>query len=155
MLTAKRLRELLHYDRHLGWFMWATGAKAGAAAGNLNASLGYVCIGIDGRDYYAHRLAYLFIEGCFPSAEIDHVDRNKSNNAWANLRPASRKQNSENASLQANNSSGARGIYRVPSGRWVAKIKHHQRSLHLGTFDVKRAAVEARRTAERELFTHL
>ena len=146
VLTQSRLKELLHYDRGLGWFMWQTGYRAGTAAGSLNKILGYVLICIDGVDYYAHRLAHLYVEGSFPEVESDHRDRDRSNNRWRNLRRASHKQNQENQ--------GATGVYQVPSGNWVAKIKHNRQSHYLGTFTSRRAAVTARRTAEDELFTH-
>lgn len=153
-LTQARLKDLLYYDPELGWFMWTAGSRAGRAAGSFNKRLGYVVIGVDGADYYAHRLAFLYVLGAWPPREADHRDRNKTNNRWRNLRPATRKQNKENSPLQKNNTSGRRGVYQAGK-KWVAKIKHHRVSVHLGTFDSKQGATEARHKAEKTLFTRM
>ena len=155
MLTQARLKELLYYDPDLGWFMWINGWRCGQVAGCLNRALGYIIIGVDGSNYYAHRLAFLYMTGAFPKYEGDHKDRDKTNNCWLNLRPATKKQNQENGSTPRNNTSGVRGVYWVPKTRkWIAKLKHNQRSLHLGTFASKREAIESRLVAEKTYFTH-
>ena len=54
-------------------------------AGSVH-STGYVRIGIDGRKYTSHRLAWLYVHGVWPSDQIDHINRNRSDNRIANLR---------------------------------------------------------------------
>jgi hypothetical protein len=128
-LTVERLKELLHYDPETGVFTrkLLRGAKrAGAIAGSANWK-GYICIHINGRNYRAHRLAWLYVTGNWPYAQIDHVDRDKANNKFANLREATNKQNHENLDRRRkDNTSGHRGVYWYkPYRRWMAIIRHN------------------------------
>jgi hypothetical protein len=100
MLTAERLRELLHYDPDTGVFTWlrvkGRRVRVGALSGKANGG-GYFQIGVDGRIYYAHRLAWLYVHGEWPVASIDHVNCDRCDNRLANLRPATKAQNAANA----------------------------------------------------------
>jgi len=83
---------------------------------------------------YVHRLvAKLFIPNTNSLREVDHKDRDKSNNHVSNLRWASRKQNAENKM--------GLGYYLVKkTGKWAAQIKTNGKSEHLGTFDSEKDA---------------
>jgi hypothetical protein len=97
-LTLNRLKEVLHYDPASGDWKWlvrvAWRINAGGRAGTLN-TLGYVAIKVDGTVYLAHRLAWFYMTGNWPQ-EIDHIDRNKSNCRWANLRSVTHAENMQN-----------------------------------------------------------
>lgn len=71
MLTAERLRSLLRYDPDTGTFVWAARTsnriKIGDVAGRPH-NRGYVAIGVDGRVYLAHRLAWLWVTGNWPAS---------------------------------------------------------------------------------------
>jgi len=101
-LTQQRLKDLLEYDPETGQFrrVVATGRhgrwKINSVAGNLNCKLGYIQISIDGVLYYAHRLAWLYMNGKWPEHEIDHKDLDRANNRWVNLRAATHLQNMAN-----------------------------------------------------------
>jgi len=157
-LSVKRLKQVLHYEPITGAFTWLISPnrriKVGSVAGA--ASNGYLMIGIDGGHYLAHRLAWVYVTGKWPSAEIDHKDRNRSNNAFSNLREATRKQNSENKPVRAtNNTSGARGVsFHRRFKRWRAFIGHNGTCRHLGYFNTEAEARAARSAAEALLFTH-
>jgi hypothetical protein len=49
------------------------------------AADGYRVIDIDGKDYYAHDLIYLYMTGKWPTGEIEHINDNKDDNRWGNL----------------------------------------------------------------------
>jgi hypothetical protein len=139
MLTAERLRELLSYDPATGIFRWlasrrghAGKAAAGSVAGTA-AHHGYVAIGIDGRQYYAHRLAWLWMTGEWPAEAVDHIDGCTSNNAWANLRAAAHNENMRNRRKQKNNSTGFKGVIKV-GDKFRAQIKDGRKHVHLGIF---------------------
>jgi len=50
-------------------------------------------IGLLGKRYYAHRLAWLYVYGVWPDGDTDHINRNKHDNRIANLRSCSRSEN--------------------------------------------------------------
>lgn len=91
-LTLSRLKKLLDYDPSSGIFHWKfivfrSKMKVGDVAGGLDEK-GYVRIRIDGIKYRAHRLAWFYVKGVWPSDTIDHKDRVRNNNRILNLREA-------------------------------------------------------------------
>lgn len=142
-LTTERLLVLLSYDAESGVFVWNStrgrSAKAGDVAGTAHPR-GYVTIEIDGRAYLAHRLAWLFVHGCFPAEQIDHVNRDRADNRLCNLRPASHSQNMANRAHFKNNVSGFRGVYRHSPNRWRAQIRKDGVLYRLGNFDTPEEA---------------
>lgn len=157
--TQSQLRELLRYNPGTGEFYWRKSRKnnsipAGSAAGSLDGR-GYVQIHINGKRWKAHRLAWVYMSGEQPVGEIDHIDGNRANNIWSNLRPASHKQNGENIKLRADNTSGFRGVcFDKRRGRWMSKVEHHKKQYNLGYFDTAELAARAARAKRAELFTH-
>jgi hypothetical protein len=98
-LTQQRLHELLHYDPSTGAFTWRVAPNrriiAGSVAG-VTETNGYRRIRIDGRQYGAHRLAWLYMHGEFPPNDIDHINRTRDDNRSTNLRAVTRKENMTN-----------------------------------------------------------
>jgi hypothetical protein len=141
MVTAERVRELLEYCEETGRFTWrianSRAIKAGAIAGSL--SCGYRNISIDGVLYRAHRLAWLYVRGEWPNAEIDHINLNKDDNRLSNLRIASRSQNMANSRVRVKCKSGFKGVSKY-RGRWVASIGRNGRKTHIGVFDTPEEA---------------
>lgn len=136
MINQLELKELLHYDQDLGTFTWLKSYRdivTGKIAGT-NGRNGYIDIKIKGVRYYAHRLAWLYVTGQFPLDVIDHIDRNKTNNCFANLRDVSRKENTNNqVDAQINNATGIRGVLPYING-YSAQIAVNGKSKHLGVF---------------------
>lgn len=157
-LTAQRLRELLHYDPDTGLFIWLARCSNRALPGSIaggGQSQGYLAIGVDRRRYLAHRLAWLYMTGAWPAAQVDHIDRDRKNNRWSNLREATAKQNAENAAAHRDSASGVKGIGWVASRqKWVARICSNGERKQIGSFCTLEEAMAARQAAEAELFTH-
>lgn len=120
MITVERLKELLDYQENTGSFVRKIkrrSYKAGTVAGFIDRE-GYRIITIDDRIYRAHRLVWLYVYGCIPDLEIDHIDRDKDNNRISNLRLATRLQNAHNMHAPSvNNKAGSRGVCER-KGRW-------------------------------------
>lgn len=99
MINVDYLASLLSYNPDTGLFYWKTrrspACTKGWFKGNINAR-GYCTIRVDGTLYYSHRLAWLLMTGSFPKQAIDHIDENKTNNAFSNLRLASKSLNELN-----------------------------------------------------------
>lgn len=148
MITLARARELWAYDPETGDLRWKVRiprrrVSIGDKVGGPHPQ-GYLCIGWDGKCYLNHRLAWFLMTGRWPK-QIDHKDRNKKNNRWANLREATQSQNNANTGLFAHNTSGAKGVsWHKRTGTWRADIKVNRRQISLGHFDSFEAACAAR-----------
>jgi hypothetical protein len=110
MLDFNRLHQLLSYNPLTGQWRWR---KDGRLAGAI--SKGYRLIKIDKRTYRSSRLVWLYMTGQWPSGKVDHKDRVRSNDTWANLRSATSSQNKANSLRSGSpNKTGYQGV-------WVAK----------------------------------
>lgn len=148
-LTLERLRQLLLYIPETGKFIWLTsgkGKQAFAKAGRINN--GYRSIKIDQTVYYAHRLAWLWTHGEWPTGYLDHINLDRSDNRICNLRLATHSQNSFNRKLLSNNKSGFQGVCWIKSAkRWRASIRTNGRRINLGQFRTLEEASAAYRDA--------
>lgn len=138
MLTRDRLREVLDYQPDTGIFTWkistARCVKVGEVAGVMNGS-SYRLIRIDRHLYRAHRLAWLYVTGDWPSAEVDHINGMKGDNRFVNLREATSSQNKRNVRKRSDNVSGFKGVTWVSQGnRWRAQIRVNGILKHIGYF---------------------
>lgn len=156
MLTAERLRELLHYDALTGVFTWRVNRGrnpcAGKQAGRTKAT-GYREIRVDGRGYLAHRLAFLYVLGSLPADLVDHRNGVPGDNSWQNLRHADHSLNQQNqrSGHQDSNHGFLGATFNHQKRRWVARILHNQRRVFLGYFSTPEAAHEAYLKAKRVL----
>lgn len=151
MITQERLKQLLHYDPDTGVFVSNFKRRQVGSLTEKN----YVRLNLDKRLYMAHRMAWLYMTGEFPKREIDHIDGDRSNNKWVNLRLATRKQNMENIGLFCTNTSGYRGViwYRR-NNKWGATVFHNGKRHFGGLFDSREQAATAARALRDSLFTH-
>lgn len=152
-LTAERLREELVYDPDTGLFRRARdkggGIKAGDRAGGKNGA-GYVFIRVDGVKYQAHRLAWLYVHGEWPPADVDHCNRVKSDNRIGNLRLATDQQNLMNVPKRITNTSGYKGVsFRNKKLKrpWRATIRLNGEQVELGWFATAEEAADVYRQA--------
>lgn len=79
--TVEEVRSSLVYDKQSGDLRWGFG---GAIAGQLTKD-GYIRVGLFGKQYYAHVLAWVVVKGEWPTLVIHHDDTVRSNNRWVNL----------------------------------------------------------------------
>jgi hypothetical protein len=87
-----------------------------------------------------HRLLISAPRGVY----VDHINGNGLDNRRSNLRLCSNVQNSYNAGLRKDNTSGFKGVaFHKTSGKWQAFIKVDGRRLCLGTFIDKDDARQA------------
>lgn len=127
MINADAVYELLSYNPETGFFCWH---KTGCRAGHTRKD-GYVGIGIGGRIYRAHRLAWLLVYDRMPTL-IDHINGDRSDNRIANLRECTSSENRQN-SRHVRSASGYRGVSRN-GRRWRAAIALQGVDYYLGTF---------------------
>jgi hypothetical protein len=152
-VAAERLRELLTYYPESGDFVRNVAAsytRPGTIAGWLT-EYGYIRIRIDGENYLAHRLAFFYTHGDWPSDEIDHINGNRADNRISNLRLAATAQNAQNRRRRRDNKSGLKGV-RSNGEKWRASIRQNGRRHHLGYFDTAALAHAAYHEAAQKLF---
>lgn len=151
IMNETNIRKFLAYDRGTGQFTWlitSGKARVGATAGTKH-SKGYTTITAEGRQMLAHRLAWWFENGVWPSLQIDHINGDKADNRIANLREATSAQNHCNRGAQKNSSTGVKGVYWFkPNRMWKAQIVVQGKATVLGYFHNFDDAVRCRREAE-------
>jgi hypothetical protein len=166
IITQDYLRSILDYDPESGIFIWRERSAemfpnetprrssanqaacwntryVGRPAGTFRDGE-YTIVRIPGHksQVLAHRLAWFWFYGVWPSGDIDHVSRDKTDNRISNLREATRSQNQINRAHRRDNVLGVRGVCRH-SGRYVAQISFNRRHIYIGMYetleDAKRA----------------
>lgn len=144
------LRELFDYDPDTGVVTYKKPRKkirVGNPVGREH-SAGYIWTSINSSNYLLHRLIWKMVTGSDPAGEVDHIDRNRKNNAWKNLRVVTASQNRTNAGRV-----GAlpRGVMRNKSGTFGAQIQIKGCRQYLGTFASIEEAHQAYKAASLEL----
>ena len=122
-IDVERMRKAYDYNSETGELTSKT-KRDGRVVGHLQR--GYLCVTVDKKHYRVHRICWAIHHGEDPGElDIDHIDRDKTNNRISNLRLATTKQNLHN--------SKAMGIQQKASGKWHAKIQSDGITINLGT----------------------
>lgn len=156
--SQQQLRELLDYDPSTGDLRWRVRPghpafntrKAGQLAFTSSTSRGYRQGDIFGVNFLAHRVIWKWVTGEDPDT-IDHINRNKTDNRWDNLRSVTNLENMLNTGLAENSSSGITGVFFSATKRgkqWGAHIKVGRRNRNLGYYHTMAEAAQARHEAE-------
>lgn len=157
-LSHKRLREVLDYDPLTGEFSWRDRLGSGGHnrqkdrdAGSVRAD-GYRYIFIDYVAYVAARLAFFWMMGRWPRGQMDHKNRDRSDDRWSNLREATPTQNQGNK-INRNNALGLKGVcWEASRHKFKAYIEVAGRSVNLGRFDTAEEAQAAYAEAAQKYF---
>lgn len=131
-LTADQLREYLDYDPATGEFRRNNPKQR--VLGSVTKK-GYVRITLQGQHMRAHRLAFLYMEGRWPKDLMDHINGDRSDNRWENLREANCCQNSRNRKLDCQNTTGFKGVvFCCRNKKYRSRIKINGVRKELGWF---------------------
>lgn len=148
-------QERLEYNAETGEFTWLgdfNAKRVGRRAGTTIGSKGYRTITIKKRRYYEHRIAWYMMTGDDPTGlEIDHINGDKSDNRFSNLRMATCQQNKVNCGLSANNTSGYKGVTKNRKA-WIASITKDRQYVYIGSFETPEEAAKAYDAKVVELF---
>jgi hypothetical protein len=146
-ITSERLNELFTYSVVTGQLIRKVTINYKALAGQLvdfKHNAGYSSVAVDGVRLLVHRVIWCMVTGSWPTEILDHIDGNRSNNIWTNLRSATRAENNRNGLGWQKSKSGLKGVYPAKAAnRWEAKITVNSKSKSLGTYDSIHEAKEA------------
>lgn len=165
LIHPDALRQLLRYDPETGKLFWRerqtsmfaneTRARqwnarcAGREALATKHGAGYKCGPVMNHLLLAHRVIFALVNGEWPDGEVDHINGDRADNRWCNLRSVSHQDNAKNRAIGRGNSSGLMGVHWNKANRcWIAEIKVDGVKHHLGSFGSKEAAFAARKNAE-------
>jgi hypothetical protein len=112
--------------------------RNGKKAGWVNSN-GYLVITVSGKDHRAHRLAYFLMTGSWPLKDMDHINGNRLDNRWINLREASRSQNLFNKRIQSNNKLGIKNVS-FNLGKYRVELRKNGKRVFDQSFDCPAAA---------------
>lgn len=103
----------------------------------------YIKLTFNGKDFRAHIIAWAIMTGEMPTCQIDHINGQKDDNRWENLRLATNRENCCNKGPSKNNKSGYKGVSKKNKRSWVAVIHTNSRQIRLGTFSTPEEAAVA------------
>lgn len=151
MVTRDRLMRLLDYDKETGKWTWRVGRgvaiKAGTEAGYCDLR-GYRRIRIGSRQYRAHRLAWLYVHGYWPSDEIDHINHVPDDNRLLNLRDVAHRENGKNHRRRRDTKHVTGISWDEERSKWRAYINVDSKKRFFGSFGHVQKAIAVRRAAE-------
>ncbi|HCF2412888.1 TPA: HNH endonuclease [Pseudomonas aeruginosa] len=161
---AARAAGMLDYNRETGQMVWRAkpvmtsedkrwnSRYANSVAGTID-DRGYirilVQIGVKKRKIRAHQLAWFIVTGSLPVGEIDHINQDKQDNRFINLRDVPKSINQRNGTRKRNNTSGIPGVtWHKQRQKWCAQASVNGKHYHLGLFakieDAERATLQFR-----------
>jgi hypothetical protein len=160
-LTQEYLKSILDYDLDTGIFTWKVNKAQRTKIGDIAGWIadGYRKIEINGKNYNAHRLAWLYVYGEMPKNLVDHIDCDRSNNKISNLRESTHQTNSENYKTPKTNNSGVKNVSWYKSlNKWVVSMSIKKTKKTIGYYDdlelAELVAIEARNKYRGEFANH-
>lgn len=139
-LTHSHLLTLLTYHPDSGEFFWIKNrggsARAGSRAGGVHHS-GYRFICVGQQSYAEHRLAWFYVNGVWPTGEIDHMNGVRADNRICNLQDVDRNANQHNrGGAHKGNPSKLIGVtWHKAQQKWRARIRVDTKEVALGYFN--------------------
>jgi len=156
-VDIEELRRFMRYDPETGKLYWkvdglGTITKDREAFTARNGR--YYRGGFRGVRVYAHVAAWMIYYGVKPRGEIDHINRDGTDNRLCNLRDVTKSGNQHNSSNRLDNKTGICGVkQRKDSGRFEAQIQVGGKRMYLGRYETLTEAVAARKRAEQRLLS--
>lgn len=146
-MNEELIKQLLRYDPETGCLHWREDrrrCKTGSVAGSVHKGSGYIRVEVDGRAMSAHRVAWFLHYGSWPADQVDHINKDKTDNRIGNLREATNGQN--RANTRSSSKHGLKGVAFKPwlkERPWEARITSNKKVISLGCYPTKEEAHNA------------
>lgn len=145
MINQSILKEIIEYNPETGFMR---NKRSNKPTGNSSDSSGYKMIGILGKVYRVHRIAWMLVHGDDMPDYIDHINGDKTDDRISNLRPATNSQNMCNTGKRADNTSGYKGVcFHNQRKKWMARINLNNKQVSLGLYSTREQASSAYKLA--------
>lgn len=155
-VTLEDVMEIVSYEPDTGLFRRKVSKNQHPVGGVCGKTVGkgnHLAIRVNGRNFMAHRVAWLFTYGEWPDGAIDHIDGDPQNNRVSNLRIATASQNGGNLKIQTNNTSGFPCVYRKKgTDIWCVSVRKNNKNIGGGWHRDKNKAIHAAIELHEKLF---
>lgn len=146
MITQQDVKDLFDYNHETGEFFWTDKTKRtdrhGKKAGGKGVK-GYIYIRVKGKKMFAHKIAWLYVNGELPTSQMDHINGIKDDNRIENLRLATNSQNRQNLTAPfSKNKTGYRGVS-FRRGLYCVCLKVNKRVMLYKEFKTAKEASDA------------
>ena len=147
MITQDILKHHVTYDPDTGKFysngIRFSSRKKGEEVGTIHKTKGYMYLVIKNKTYRAQRLAFLYMTGNWPVHQIDHINQDKTDNRWCNLRDVTPAINCQNRKLFSTNTSGYKGVvWQKHCNKWQVLCRANGKQHYLGLYENKEEAIK-------------
>ena len=136
-ITLEQANEKVSYDPETGVFTLRNSGKPYLAKDGV----GYRIIAFGRVKVLQHRLAFLFMTGQWPKQNVDHINGDRLDNRWANLRDVPQRVNCQNKAGVRNGSKVLGANFNANA--WEARINIGGKALYLGRFKTQQEAHDA------------
>ena len=155
-LNQALLQKFYSYDPNTGLLTCKLPQQQhyiGDVIGSLS-NHGYLEAGIGNKSYLVHRLIWLYMTGYFPE-KVDHINHDRLDNRWNNLREVDNTENSKNCSVSRNSRTGVNGVsYMKTKGKYRAYVTVNRKQVYVGLYDSIDEAIAARAKADQDYKFH-
>jgi len=156
MFTQQEIKDLLIYNPSTGKLSYKDESLLNCQSkkSTTKHSGGYLTINIYGKYYLAHRIIFLYMKGRFPE-QIDHINHQRDDNRWCNLREVINQENMMNTSLSKNSSTKVNGVsFHRQRNKYRAYIMVDRKQISLGLYTSIEDAKQARELANQKYNFH-
>lgn len=150
-ITADDLSKVMRYDASTGNFLWVVKPANRVSVGDVVGSRdvrGYVRVRFKGVRYWSHQLAFLAMTGSLPTGPVDHINGDKSDHSWGNLRASSQRENAYNTPAHRDNKLGIKNVS-FHGEKYRAVLYLEGKQVSLGRFDTPEEAAAVARAARK------
>lgn len=132
-------RPITHFKSLQYYQLWNSRFST-KEAGYLSGSYYKVCL--NSKEYKVHNILFMLYTGNSSINIVDHIDGDTTNNLANNLRSVTKTENAKNRKLNANTSTGFKGVHKR-YGKFTARIAVDGNRIFLGDFKTAEEAGEA------------